>query len=174
MTDLIRENSKAWYLIYARPNQEAVAQQQLEQQGYVTYLPMVMNAKRRNGRRRYVEEPFFPRYLFIHLDQTTDNWAPIRSTIGVSNLVRFGMVPLAVDDEIIDIIKARENPEGLHDVQEELIKGDNVRVLDGPMMGLEGVFIAKTGEERVILLLELMGQSTRVQMDVDAIEVVNS
>lgn len=172
MTDLKRESQKAWYLIYAKPNQEVVAQQQLERQGYATYLPMIVNAKRRNGRRRYVTEPFFPRYLFIHLDQTSDNWAPIRSTIGVSNIVRFGMQPVSVNDDVIEFIKHRENPEGLHEVQGGLNKGDNVRVLDGPMMGLEGVFVAKTSEQRVMLLLELMGNTTRVQIDVDAIEAV--
>ena len=173
MTDLQKESQKAWYLIYAKPNQEVAAQQQLERQGYVTYLPMIMNAKRRNGRRRYVTEPFFPRYLFIHLDQTSDNWAPIRSTIGVSSIVRFGMKPVSVGDEVIEFIKQRENPEGLHEVKEGLNKGDNVRVLDGPMMGLEGVFVAKTSEQRVMLLLEIMGNTTRVQMDVDAIEAVS-
>ena len=173
MTDYKGKLDKAWYLIYAKPNQEIVAQQQLEQQGYSTYLPMIVNAKRRNGRRRYVTEPFFPRYLFIQLDQTTDNWAPIRSTIGVSTLVRFGMQPVSISDEIIEHIKERENPEGLQEVQEGLSKGDNVRVLDGPMMGLEGVFVAKTGEQRVMLLLDLMGKTTRVQIDVDAIEALN-
>ncbi len=172
MTDYKGKSDKAWYLIYAKPNQEVTAQQQLEQQGYVTYLPMIMNAKRRNGRRRYVEEPFFPRYLFIHLDQTNDNWSPIRSTVGVSTIVRFGMKPVSVSDEVIEFIKQRENPEGLHEVQDELTQGDNIRVLDGPMMGLEGVFVAKTSEQRVMLLLELMGKTTRVQIDVDAIEVV--
>ncbi len=172
MTDYKGKLDKAWYLIYAKPNQEVVAQQQLEQQGYTTYLPMIMNTKRRNGRRRYVEEPFFPRYLFIHLDQINDNWSPIRSTMGVSSLVRFGMQPVSVNDDIIELIKQRENPEGLHEVEDSLSKGDSVRVLDGPMMGLEGVFIAKTGEQRVILLLDLMGKTTRVQIDVDAIEVV--
>jgi transcriptional antiterminator RfaH len=170
----IKGNSRSWYLVYTKPNQEIVAQQQLEQQGYATYLPMIMNAKRCNGRRRYVKEPFFPRYLFIHLDQTTDNWAPIRSTIGVSTLVRFGMLPVPVSNEIIETIRERENPEGLHQVDDEIKSGDNVRVLDGPMMGLEGVFVAKTSEQRVMLLLELMGKTTRVQMDVDAIEVLNS
>lgn len=173
MTDYSGESGKAWYLIYTKPNQETVAQQQLEQQGYATYLPMIMNAKRRNGRRRYVNEPFFPRYLFIHLDQTTDNWSPIRSTLGVSNLVRFGMMPTPIDEEIIELIRSRENPDGLHQVEEGISEGDNVRVLDGPMMGLEGVFIAKSGEQRVMLLLDLMGKTTRVQMDVDAIEAVN-
>lgn len=174
MTDYKGKEEKAWYLIYAKPNQETVAQQQLEQQGYATYLPMIINARRRNGRRRYVTEPFFPRYLFIRLDQTTDNWAPIRSTIGVSTLVRFGMVPLAISNETIEAIKQRENPEGLHEVADVLTRGSNVRVLDGPMMGLEGVFVAKTGEQRVMLLLELMGKTTRVQIDAYAIEVVNS
>ena len=169
----LKENSRCWYLVYTKPNQETVAQQQLEHQGYATYLPMIMNAKRRNGRRRYVNEPFFPRYLFIHLDQTSDNWSPIRSTLGVSNLVRFGMMPTPIDEGIIDLIRSRENPEGLHQVNDEMNEGDNIRVLDGPMMGLEGVFIAKSGEQRVMVLLDLMGKTTRVKIDVDSIEAMS-
>jgi transcriptional antiterminator RfaH len=169
----IKGNIRSWYLVYSKPGQETVAQQQLEQQGYATYLPMILNARRRNGRRHYIKEPFFPRYLFIHLDQTTDNWSPIRSTLGVSNLVRFGMMPAPVAEDIIRLIRSRENPEGLHEIVEGVKEGDNVRVLDGPMMGLEGVFIARSGEQRVMLLLELMGKAVRVQMDVDAIEAVN-
>lgn len=173
MSDLKGNSSRSWYLVYTKPHQEAVAQQQLEQQGYATYLPMITNAKRRNGRRRYVNEPFFPRYLFIHLDQTTDNWAPIRSTIGVSTLVRFGQTPTQVDDDLIEMIRSRETPDGLHQLEDEIRGGDNVRVLEGPMMGFEGVFVARTGEQRVMLLLELMGKTTRVQIDMDAIEVVS-
>ncbi|WP_126455416.1 transcription/translation regulatory transformer protein RfaH [Sulfuriflexus mobilis] len=169
----IKANSRSWYLVYTKPKQETVAQQQLEQQGYVTYLPMIMNVKRRNGRRRHVNEPFFPRYLFIHLDQSHDNWAPIRSTLGVSTLVRFGQMPTPISEEIIEAIRSRENPDGLQHVKDEISKGVNVRVLDGPMAGLEGVFVARTGEQRVMLLLELMGKTTRVQIDMEAIEVVS-
>ena len=169
----IHNKNRSWYAVYTKPNQEIVAQQQLERQGYATYLPMIMNAKRRNGRRRYVNEPFFPRYLFIHLDQTNDNWAPIRSIIGVSTLVRFGQIPVPVKEDIIEAIRCRENPDGLHEAEDVIRSGDSVRVLDGPMMGLEGVFVARTGEQRVMLLLELMGKTTRVQIAVDAIEVVS-
>jgi len=166
-------HDKVWYLIFSRPGQETVARQQLERQGYTTYLPMVLNARRRNGRRRYVREPLFPRYLFIRLDQVTDNWAPIRSTIGVSTLVRFGMEPAPVSDSLIAAIRARENSDGLHEIRSELSEGSTVRVLDGPMMGLEGIFLSRSGEQRAMVLLELMGKLARVQLDVDAIEAIN-
>ena len=83
------EMRKAWYLIYTKPRQERYARENLERQGYEVYLPLIRDRRRRKG--RYVEtvDALFPRYLFIHLDQDTDNWSPIRSTFGVSGLGLF-------------------------------------------------------------------------------------
>ena len=81
-----------WYLIYTKPRQEQRALLNLEQQGYECYLPLHAAEKLQRGKLSVVEEPLFPRYLFIQLDtsQTGKSWGPIRSTKGVSHLVAFG------------------------------------------------------------------------------------
>ncbi len=163
-----------WYLVYTKPRQEPLAQQHLQRQGYPTYLPLARHPRRRRGRRTYITEAFFPRYLFIHLDSANDNWAPIRSTIGVSSLVRFGQQPAAVPDDLIAKLRARENPEGLQEILVDYRAGDHVRIHDGPMAGYEGIFIARNGEERVILLLDMMGKQARLQVDIDAISLASS
>ncbi len=81
---------RAWYLVYSKPQQERVALENLERQGFTAYLPLVRARRRRQTRVVHVIEPMFPRYLFVNLSDLTDDWGPIRSTIGVSNLVRFG------------------------------------------------------------------------------------
>ncbi len=55
-------------------------------------------------------EPLFPRYLFIRLGQghADQSWDPIRSTKGVSQLVRFGVSPAKVHDDLIDQLRATE------------------------------------------------------------------
>ena len=70
----------AWYLLYSKPRQEGVAVENLKRQGYETYLPLVRTRRRRQGQYVSLVEPMFPRYLFIHLSDQTDNWGPIRST----------------------------------------------------------------------------------------------
>src|SRR5215210_7146750 len=93
--------TKGWYLVYAKPRQESVAQTNLVRQGYETYLPLVRQTVKRQGRRVTVVGPMFPRYLFIRLDTQSDNWAPIRSTLGVVSLVRFGQQAPQVPDALV-------------------------------------------------------------------------
>ena len=79
-----------WYLVHTKPRQEQCALQNLQQQGYQCYLPMLATEKLRQGRLVVSEEALFPRYLFIRLGlgQSDKSWAPIRSTRGVNQLVR--------------------------------------------------------------------------------------
>ncbi len=107
---------KHWYLIYTKPHKEQVARENLERQGYDTYLPMARIRRRRLGKGANRIEPLFPRYLFIKLDTQTDNWSPIRSTLGVSNLVKFGMHPSIVPEALIELLDEGCDEEGIQDI----------------------------------------------------------
>ena len=162
---------KAWYLLYSKPQRERLALENLERQGYPSYLPLIQNRKRRKGRYVSVIEPMFPRYLFVHLSDETDNWGPIRSTIGVANLVRFGMQAARVPDSLIEIMNAREQ-DGVQTLAPPDFKpGDQVRIVEGVMAGYEALFQARTGKERVVLLLQLAQDRTaRIQVSANDIE----
>ena len=82
---------KYWYAVQAKPRQENTAEENLRRQGFDTYLPKIQLRRRRRDKWTKVVEPLFPRYLFIHLEPGVDNWAPLRSTLGVSTVVRFGV-----------------------------------------------------------------------------------
>jgi transcriptional antiterminator RfaH len=162
---------KTWFLIYTKPRQEQTAQTQLTRQGYRVYLPMIEQHRRRGGKRIHVIEPLFPRYLFIHLDTCTDDWGPIRSTIGVSLLVRFGQAPASAPDALIDLLRARESASGLHVVSGPDFKsGQPVRVSYGVMQGYEGIFVAANGRERVLVLLDILGRKVRASVDPDQLQ----
>jgi len=157
-----------WYLIYTKPNKEQIARENLERQGYEIYLPMARIRRRRLGKGANRIEPLFPRYLFIRLDTKTDNWSPIRSTLGVSNLVKFGMYPSSVPQALIELLSDRCDEEGIQDISPgEFKSGESIRVMEGPMMGLEGVFLAKTSSDRVLVLLDIVGKHTRVNMETE-------
>lgn len=165
---------RAWYLVYSKPQQERVALENLERQEYSTYLPLVRSRKRRQTRVVQVTEPMFPRYLFVHLSDTTDDWGPIRSTLGVSNLVRFGNDAARVPDGLVETLRAREDEEGLQPVDTpEFRRGDRVRIAEGAMAGYEAIFEVRSSRERVILLLELAGKLARLELreaDLEAVE----
>lgn len=160
-----------WYLVYCKPRQEMIARLNLARQGYTTYIPLLRERRRRQGRRVPVVAPMFPRYLFIRLNQETDNWAPIRSTIGVVSVVRFGQAAAAVPDELIDLFRQREDAEGVQQLPpEEFSQGAKIRITDGGFAGYEGIFLARSGRDRVTVLLEVLGRHTRARVDAGAIE----
>jgi transcriptional antiterminator RfaH len=152
-----------WYLVHTKPRQEACALQNLNQQGYDCYLPLLPSEKLLKGQVSKTTEPLFPRYLFIRLDtsHSAKSWSPIRSTPGVSKLVSFGNQPARVADELVELIRARESS---GDIEEKRLfkPGETIRVMDGPFAGVEGIFQALDGTQRVMILIELMSKPVRM------------
>ncbi len=157
--------------MYCKPRQETVARENLTRQGYETYLPVMREVRRRQGRRVTLNAPMFPRYLFIHLNSQTDNWAPIRSTLGVVSIVRFGRAAARVPDVLITAMKSREDANGIQVLPiEEYRPGTRVRITQGSFAGYEGIFQAATGRDRVAVLLDVLGRNARTTVDSSSIE----
>lgn len=164
--------SKSWFLVHSKPSQEDTAAVNLTRQGYEVYLPRARVRRRLHGRMTERVQPLFPRYLFVELDAHTDDWAPIRSTLGVSRLVRFGEYPASVPGSLIELLKSRES-EGVHDWSvPALHAGQKVRVLEGAFRDFEGIFVAQTSRERVIVLLEILGRAVRASLQEGQYEAV--
>ena len=154
----------AWHLIHTKPRQEALALTNLSRQGFECYMPMLRLQKIRQRKTAIVAEPMFPRYLFIRLDTsgTGQSWSPIRSTLGVNQLVRFGGQPAKVDGQLIDLIRSRE--QGTH-AQALLSAGDNVTVADGPFAGLEAIYQNTDAESRSMILLNILSKPVAMRID---------
>ncbi len=152
-----------WYVVYTKPRQEQRALLNLEQQGYECFLPMINIEKLRRAKLSLVEEPLFPRYLFIRLDvsQSGKSWGPIRSSQGVSHLVRFGTEHAKVDERLIQILQTQKEalnnqPQRLHEPGERLL------VTEGPFAGLEAIYQMSDGENRAMVLIELLSRPAQL------------
>ena len=162
---------KSWYLIYSKPKEEKLAKEHLERQGYETYLPLVLGRIKKRGRTQRSIQPMFPRYLFIYLSDQTDDWGPIRSTIGVSNLVKFGMAPAKVPENLIIRLKENEADEGYHDLpSQKLKKGDQIHMIEGRYEGYEATLFSQNAEDRVVVLLNIAEKYIKVQLNQSLIE----
>ena len=93
------------YLLQSKPRQEFKSAQELENQGDEVFLPVIETQKIRANKLQSMIEPLFSRYLFIRLNKTTDNWASIRSTKGISSIVRFGGQPAKVSWVLIQQLR---------------------------------------------------------------------
>ena len=149
---------KNWYLIQTKPQQEAIAMLNLSGQGYTVFHPKVV-IKGKNI-------SLFPRYLFIQLDDKTQNWTPIRSTKGVSNFVRFGLNFAKVPHQIIDLIKTQQQQtiDKIIDLSSHH-QGDTVEIQIGTFKGQRATFHSYNTTDRVIVLLNLIGQQQKITLD---------
>jgi len=162
-----------WYLIHTKPLGERTAQVNLERQGYGVYLPRLVQTARRQQRWAESIVPLFPRYLFLQLEAERQSLRPVHSTAGVSNVVRFGTRCATVPDEIVAELRSRADPaSGLHRLRpRRLTAGTVVEITAGPFDGLEAVFAREAGDDRVVVLLKLLGQDASVCVSQDAIQV---
>tara|TARA_B100000029_G_C17602480_1_gene966287 strand:+ start:2766 stop:3278 length:513 start_codon:yes stop_codon:yes gene_type:complete len=162
---------KSWYLIYCKPREEKVAQEHLERQGYEVYLPLILCRTKQRGRTKKVIQPMFPRYLFIYLSDKTDDWTPIRSTIGVSNLVKFGINPAKVPENLILKLKENEQNKGFHDLPDiKLEPGDHLLIAEGPFEGYEATLLSQNANERVTVMLKIAEKYIKIILDQSLIE----
>jgi transcriptional antiterminator RfaH len=147
-----------WYAIHSKPRQEERALENLQRQGFEAWLPLLTVEKVLRSKLVQVIEPMFSRYLFIRLDTEQTNWSPIRSTLGVSKLVSFGNRPAVVADELIEALQ--QLPE---QAPQRLIQpGQQVKIVSGPLRGLEGIYQQADGELRAMVLIELLNKQHRI------------
>lgn len=149
----------AWYLVYCKPRQDARAETNLLRQGYTCYRPQHSCERIVRGRRQVVVESLFPGYLFIQLAADA-NWAPLRSTRGVNRIVGFGGMPLRLDNSLIAHLQ-QHTTEPLKPAFEA---GDSVRIAQGGFAELDAIFVAMDGEQRVLLLLNMLNRQQQISM----------
>ncbi|MCL4555560.1 MAG: transcription/translation regulatory transformer protein RfaH [Gammaproteobacteria bacterium] len=160
---------KSWYLIYTKSRQEQIASQHLSAQGYRVFVPFLSLKKRTAQGWRLVQEPLFPNYLFIQLDESVDSFKPIRSTRGVSCFVRFGeqvpaIIPLPVIEQLLalDLAMISELRSQIPKIGEEVL----VHIADASVKAL---VMAIDAPSRVQVLFQLLGQETQSWVDIQQV-----
>jgi transcriptional antiterminator RfaH len=154
-----------WYLIHTKPRQEQRALDNLLRQGYECFLPMLAVEKLRRGRVHLVQEALFSRYLFIRLGTglVGQGWGPIRSTQGVTRLVTFGSEPAKIETQLVTLLREQQD-EAANPAKLLFTPGDLVRIKDGPFAGLQGVYQMTDGEQRAMVLLEILSKPAKLRV----------
>ncbi|WP_019412048.1 transcription/translation regulatory transformer protein RfaH [Pseudomonas psychrophila] len=162
--DPIVPKSGDWFLVQCKPRQDERAEENLERQGYECSRPVCRREKVQRGQMSCVQESLFPGYLFIYMPEGA-NWAPLRSTRGVARVVAFGGRPLAVSHELIIQLQSRADTH----IISTFNAGDKVTILDQGFAGIESIFMSMDGEERVILLINLMNRQQQISLPLASI-----
>ena len=171
MTDNSGANTRAWYLVATKPRQEATAQEHLIRQGYSALLPTLNFNKRRRGKWQRVTEPTFPGYVFVGLEPGRDDMAPIRSTQGCRDLVRFSQQPAVVHEDIIKALQMGNSAQGASadEIKDPFSPGDVVMIEDGPFQGLSAIYCMNKGANRVQALITLLGRAQHLNVHIHSV-----
>lgn len=148
----------SWYLLRAKPHQDVIADENLRRQGFICFRPKCRIESKLHGKLKIKEESLFPGYMFIRLLET-DNWSPVRSTLGVNDIVRFGGRALPVAESVVEGIRERMQEMSVIRLFDA---GDRVYIKSGVFEGLEAVYCCAEGRDRVVVLLDFLGYQQRV------------
>lgn len=149
-----------WYVVLTKSRQEQRAAANLSNQGGEVYLPML------KIKRTQQEEPLFPGYLFLKKTDNNQLVSKVRSTYGVRGLLRFGEQPVSVANQLIEDI--RQRIVGVLSPL-ELKPGQHVQLTEGPFKDYQAIFHSYKGEERAIILINLLGQQNRLLVELGQI-----
>ena len=164
-------SNEHWYVARTQAMAEFKAQHHLERQGFTVYLPRYRKMRRHARRTDWIHVPLFPRYLFVRMDVRRAPWLAIRSTIGISHLVCNGDLPAMVPDGVVDEIKGHESESGLVEIGRKIPfkNGEVVQITAGAMCDQVGLFDCETDDERVIVLLDMLGRKVKVRVPFEAV-----
>jgi transcription antitermination factor NusG len=162
-----------WYALKSKPRKEDALWRQAKAEGYEIYYPR-LRVNPVNPRARKLI-PYFPSYLFVHIDiehvgQSVFEWMPYSS-----GLVSFGGEPSVVPDHLISTLqkKIEEINKSGGETFHELKHGDLVLIQNGPFRGLEAIFDTRlSGDERVRVLLELIASNRQVPLELHVGQIV--
>ena len=156
--------AERWYVVRTLAQRERLAVQQLTNQGYRVFLPLHLKTRRHARKVETISAPLFPRYLFTILDRTRDRWRSINGTFGVERLLMCGGEPQAVPCGLVESFILAADDDGTVRFDFALHEGQSVKVVAGPFADVIGRLDRLNGNDRVSVLLELLGGTVRVAL----------
>ena len=152
-----------WYLAQLKPNALGVAERHLRRQGFETFMPL-LEETRRGARFETRRVPLFPGYLFVGATRRSADVSAVRSTRGVTRLVKSAGRPSPLPPSLVDALRARCGKDGVYRLNEDLNVGDGVRVTSGPFAQYFGRVHALPSKERVWVLLDVLGRGALTEV----------
>ena len=155
---------KKWYIAQIKPNSYHSATQNLERQGFQTFLPKVEITKRKENKFVVKNVYVFPGYMFVYFDPHIISWTKINSTYGVSKILAFNKKPAEISSDLILELKTRYDINSNLNQKDKLKKGDSIKFYAGPFADLIAKVESVEENNRIWVLLEAMGGYQRLKL----------
>jgi transcriptional antiterminator RfaH len=168
----IHQFGRTWFLAQFKPNCHRIAERNLVRQGFQSFLPMQEETRRVRGKFTTFMRPLFPGYLFVAFDKAHGGWQAVNSTYGITRLVSAGKTPVEVPLNLVSQLMQRCDTAGTLLPPKLLSPGDQVMINKRPFVEFIATIEALASDRRVWVLLEFMGQKTRVAVPADQLRTV--
>lgn len=166
------QRGTSWFLAQLKPNSAAIADKNLKRQGFKTFLPQEERTRRRGGKFVASMQPLFPGYIFVAFVAAQGSWRTVNSTYGITKLVSFGKEPAAVPLDLISQLMLRCDTQGKLLPPKLLKSGDQVTLTKGPFANFVAEVEAIAPDQRVWVLIDIMGGKTRVALQAEQLRSV--
>lgn len=154
-----------WYALATLSRHERVVASELENRGIDAFLPTVTEIHRWSDRRKKVEVPLFPGYVFVQAAMTSVVRRAAICARGVLGFVTMNGEPLSIpEEEIIGIrqLLASEVPCAPYPF---LKVGQRVRVRGGALDGIEGRLVRAENDHRLVVSIDAISRSVALHID---------
>jgi transcriptional antiterminator RfaH len=165
--------SKEWFILQFKSNSHHIAVKNLNRQGFETFLPLHEATSRRLSRFINTSKPLFPGYMFIRFDRAESEWRKINNTYGVSRLITFNSILKSIPKIFVENLMSRYDLSGNLLPVEKLKKGDQVKILKGPLASFIATVEKYEDDQRIWVLMDLMGRQSKIQSTTDKLQLSN-
>ncbi len=159
----------AWWAVYTRHQHEKVLAEMLSLKGFEVFLPLYESMRRWKDRSKLLSLPLFPSYLFVR--GTLERKLQVLATPGVHMILHRGQEVAIIPEEEIEAIQRVISGPCAVEPHPYLKCGMRVRVVRGPIKGVEGILVRKKNTSRLILSVDMLAQSVSVEVRASEVEL---
>jgi transcription antitermination factor NusG len=153
-----------WYAVKTRSRHEKVVAHQLQNQEITTFLPLITQVRRWSDRKKTVQVPLFPGYAFVRLTPSAEQYVRILRIHGVSSFVGVRGQATPIPEKQIADIQLLLTSNAAYSICPFLKVGQKVRIRGGCLDGVEGLLIARNGDQNLLISVEPMQRSLAVNI----------
>lgn len=157
--------TEEWCAIQTRPRHERVVTHCLEMAGIATFLPLFSQLRNWSDRRKRVEFPLFPGYIFACAAWSPRARARVFQTNGVIGFVgpRKEATPIPVQQ--IEAIRTVMQARAEYSPHPYLTVGQRVRIRNGSLRGLEGILLSVASDNTLVVSIDLIHRSVAIRLN---------
>ena len=154
---MVSSRDPYWYAFVTKPRHEKKAKSWLDGSGVTSYLPLRKTLNQWKDRKKWVESPVLPSYIFCHIPYSRR--LDVLQAPSIVRVIGFNGEPTPVRDREIEALKLLLSTDLEFDVRPGLIAGDHVQITSGLLMGYEGQIVQERGEKLFVLHIASLGKS---------------